>query len=87
MIRLEQIEPKLPLDYNPYDEDCCGAYTGTRVILHCDTNERIKIEIRETRSGIGEDYGIWVTMPGRESKRIAAVFVDDDGDNQIELET
>lgn len=69
--------PKPKLDYDPYDEDCCGAHLGDVVIVDCGD---LKINIKETRSGLGPSYTIDIDAGqwGSKSKALV-VFIDDDG--------
>lgn len=70
--------PKPKLDYDPYDEDCCGAHRGETVEVEC---EALKIIIKEQQSGIGSSYTIDVDAGkyGSKSKALV-VYVGDDGE-------
>mgnify|MGYP001567445101 CR=1 FL=1 len=71
----------LPLDYNPYDEDCCGSYTGDHMIIHCNYQEKLKIHIQEKPSGVGPEYEITAeTVDGQKCEGILHVSYDDDGE-------
>ena len=80
---------KLPLPYDPYEEDCCGAFSADTVTITENREEKwpdgnnIKIVIQEKRSGIGDDFEIVISGAGMTKKIIA--YVDDDGEFVCEM--
>ena len=70
-----------PLDYDPYEEDCCGMHSGDRMVIHCDYKEKLKINILEKPSGIGPEYDITVeAADGRKATGVVHASLDDDNE-------
>ena len=70
-----------PLDYDPFEEDCCGSHNGDTMVIHCDYKEQLKIRILECPSGIGPEYWITVeTSDGRKATGRVHVSLDDNND-------
>jgi hypothetical protein len=69
--------PAKKLDYDPFDEDCCGAHKGEYVEVTCAND--IQVVVEEIRSGLGPSYNIYVKHEGQTIK-VFGTFVDDDGE-------
>ena len=65
--------PKVSLDYDPYEEDCCGSHPGEAVEIDC--GHGIVFRVQQKDSGIGSSWEVTVTNSWN---RLYA-FMDDDG--------
>lgn len=71
-----------PLTYDPYELDCCGNHAVDKLVVHCDYQERLKINIQEFKSGIGPSYEITAvdSKTDEKSKGSVWVYIGDDGE-------
>lgn len=90
-MRVEVVKA-LPLDYDPFEEDCCGTHPTDKLVIHLDQDDLI-LEIQEYKSGIGPSYeirakalpnnGVHVEQAG---KGVVHAFVDDGGELNFYME-
>jgi hypothetical protein len=73
-----------PLDYDPYEEDCCGNHSADVLIVHedreatCPDGKNVVITIKESKSGIGDSFRIIIEANGVKKEIYTAV--EDDGE-------
>lgn len=79
-IDLEKV--KYPLDYNPYDIDCCGSHPADKLTITEETypERGITIVVQETRSGLGPEFRIEATGPNGQKSAPLYAYVGDDGE-------
>ena len=76
-----KLTPFVPPDHDPYEECFAGSHDGETMTIECDG--WVTLEVKETRSGIGNSYKVAVVFKGGERHQLAEVYVDDDGENII----
>jgi hypothetical protein len=87
---IKHIKPNYPLDYDPWEEDCCGAYSAETLIIDEDREAKypdgnnIKITIQEYKSGIGDSFKI--TVEGKGKSKTVFTEVNDNGDFNFEVQ-
>ena len=80
-MKFEHIPVKLPLEYDPYEEDCCGSFSADKLIVtENHPNNAIIITIQEFRSGIGNEFQIFAVGPNGQKSKVLCAYMDDDGE-------
>lgn len=69
-----------PLDYDPYEEDCCGAHSADKLMIYLDGG-KLTLELQEIKSGIGPEYRLTAkTNDGQAGNGKLIAFIDDEGE-------
>jgi hypothetical protein len=82
-------KPVYPENFDPYEEDCCGSHYADTLTIQEDREasypdgKNVKITIRESKSGIGDEFRIIIEGMGVRKEIIT--YVGDDGEFVCEM--